>query len=198
MKRFCLIVSVLLIIGVCPAGCSMGAPPKQPMAEGPGAGPQAPAVPAGSQENGLISIIEPEELISQQEAEQLLGKSVSQGEKSEQAVVGQKIYFYDTQTDDPPSYLQISITQAAFMENAGQTPESIYAAIKEALIETSGQEQVDGIGSEYFFGTPGLHIFKDGYYLCIAAGNSGNEKVRQALGQAAALAIGNLEEALGR
>jgi hypothetical protein len=204
MKRFCCLIIVLLLgITLCLGGCAASGEnlPQLPAAESKAAG--APAVsqdstPVIQDSTPAGTIIEPGQLISRQEAEQLLGEAVKEGEKKEQPVVGQKICFYDVQNEDSRSFLQISITQTAFMKSGGQTPESIYSATKEALIETGKQRSIDGVGDEYFFGTPGLHILKDGYYLCIAADGSDDGKVQQLLEQAGALAVANLEKALGR
>ncbi len=198
MKKLHLMIAIVFI-SVCLAGCA--GPDKlqiSPTADSPTQSQPNAATTVDSGESISPQIIEPEELISKEEAEQLLGETVKDGEKNEQAVVGQKICFYNAQNEDSLSYLQISITQTSFMKNDGQTPESIYTATKEALIETGEQRQIDGVGDEYFFGTPGLHILTDGYYLCIAVGNSDEEKVQQMLEQAGALAVGNLEKILSR
>jgi len=204
MKLFCVTIVLLLSLALCLAGCAgSGAkvPQMQEMPAAESAAASAPPVsaPAASEDNTPAgTIIEPEQLISKQEAEQLLGEAVKEGEKKEQPVVGQKICFYDAQNEDSESFLQISITQEAFMKSGSQTPESIYETTKEALIETGEQRSISGVGEEYFFGTPGLHILKDGYYLCIAADNSDNSKVQEILDQAGALAVANLKKALGR
>jgi len=213
MKWFCVAIVLLLGLALCLAGCSGSGAEAPQMQEMPAAEGAAASAPPASQESPSVSqdrapvsqdstpagnIIEPEQLISRQEAEQLLGEAVKEGEKKEQPVVGQKICFYDAQNEDSLSFLQISITQSAFIKSSSQTPESIYAATKEALFDAGEQRSVGGVGNEYFFGTPGLHILKDGYYLCIAAGNSDSSKVQQVLEQAGALAVANLEKALGR
>lgn len=204
MKLFCVTIVLLLSLALCLAGCAgSGAKVPQmqemPAAESAAASAPPASAPAASEDNTPSgTIIEPEQLISKQEAEQLLGEAVKEGEKKEQPVVGQKICFYDAQNEDSESFLQISITQEAFMKSGSQTPESIYETTKEALIETGEQRSISGVGDEYFFGTPGLHILKDGYYLCIAADNSDNSKVQEILDQAGALAVANLKKALGR
>jgi len=205
MKRFSFIIVLLLSMALCLTGCAgSGAKvpqvPKAPeAAESEAASAPAVSTPAAGQDSTPAGdIIEPEQLISKPEAEQLLGEAVKDGEKKEQPVVGKKICFYNAQNEDSLSFLQISITQAAFMKSGSQTPESIYAATKEALIETDEQRSISGVGDEYFFGTPGLHILKDGYYLCIAVGNSDDSKVQEVLEQAGALAVANLQKALGR
>jgi predicted small lipoprotein YifL len=141
-------------------------------------------------------IIEPEQLISKEDSEELLGEAVKDGEKSEQPAVGQKICFYDMPYRDSAYFIQISVTQTTFMSNANQKPEDIYMTLKKELTETADQKKIDGVGDEYFFGTPGLHILKDGYYLCIAAGNMNDERVLDRLERAGALAVKNLENIL--
>jgi hypothetical protein len=141
-------------------------------------------------------VIEPEQLISKQEAEDLLGETVKDGEKSEQPAVGQKICFYDMPYRDSAYFIQISITQEAAMPGANQSVEGIYTSMKEALMETAEQKSIDGVGDEYFFGTPGLHILKDGYYICIAAGNTNDDRVLDILEKAGTLAVKNLEDIL--
>jgi hypothetical protein len=195
MKRFCITTVLLLGIALCLAGCA-GNGEKAP--DFSAAESTVADASASGQDITPAEIIEPEQLISKQEAEQLLGEAVREGEKKEQPVVGQKICFYDAQNEDSRSFLQVSITQTAFMKNNSQTPESIYATTKEALIETGEQRSIDAVGDEYFFGTPGLHILKDGYYLCIAADGPDDDKVQQVLEQAGALAVENLEKTLGR
>lgn len=152
---------------------------------------------AESQTIGTKLVIEPEQLISKLEAEELLGEAVKDGEKSEQPAVGQKICFYDMPYRDSAYFIQISITQTAAMTAADQTVEDIYLGLKKGLIVTADQKEIDGVGDEYFFGTPGLHILKDGYYLCIAAGNMNGDRIIGLLEQAGALAVRNLEKILG-
>ena len=187
MKQRVPLIIVLLGALLCLAGCTGSGNPRASVA----------ADVAGGGKAQTASLIEPEELISRQEAEQLLGIALKEGEKSQQAAVGQKLCFYAAQ-DEGGRYLQIGITQTAFLGNANQTPEKIYAALKDGLSETSEQSPVEGIGDEYFFGTPGLHILRDGYYLSVSAGGLGSEKVREVLEQAGALAVEKLGKLPGR
>lgn len=122
--------------------------------------------------------------------------AVNDGEKTEQPVVGQKIMFYEE--PDSEVYLQISLTQLAFMSVEGNTPESIYMTTKDAIADPADAETAEGIGGEYFFGTPGLHILYKGYYVCLAAGSSDDAAVRNILKQAGALAVSNLNSILSK
>lgn len=191
MKRITAIL-IALIFAASLAACSGGA--AQPSGSAPaqeqqGASGQASEAPA----EGQSAVIEPEQLISKEEAASIAG-DVKDGEKNEQPAVGQKICFYDAA--DGSGYLQISLTQTAFMANDFNTPESIYMTTKDAVAD---EEQVtaDGIGDEYFFGTPGLHILYKDYYICLAADSSDSAKVQEMLKQAGALAVKNLDAILG-
>lgn len=136
------------------------------------------------------ALIEPEQLISKEEAAELLKEAVTDGEKTEQEVVGLKLVNYDAQ--DSFRFLQISITQQAFMPNDANTPESLY----EATVGAFESEAVDAVGDQAAFATPGLHIMSDGYYISIAAGNLDDEDVRAVLKEAGALAVKNLKNLL--
>jgi hypothetical protein len=141
-------------------------------------------------------LIEPEQLISKAEAAQLLGEVVKDGEKSEKAAVGQKTVFYAPANESAKNYIQISLTQSAFLNSTSNTPQSIYATMKENLKDASKTMKVDGIGSEYFFGTSGLHVLCNGYYISIMAGNSGKTEVQALMGEAAKTACRNLAQLL--
>lgn len=185
------------MLAACSGGAAKpdaGAGAQQPSAAGDVS--SAPSVPADVSAEGqtAATVIEPEQLISKEEAASLAG-DVKDGEKTEQPAVGQKICFYET--TDGSGYVQISLTQQAFMATDNNTPESLYTAIKDAMTGEQ-QETVDGVGDEYFFGTPGLHILYKDYYINVAAGNSDSAKVRDILKQAGALAVKNLDAILAK
>ncbi len=83
------------------------------------------------------------------------------------------------------------------MGASGSTPESIYMATKDA-VASDNAEGAEGVGDEYFFGTPGLHILYKGYYIVIGAGNSNDPGVRSILKQAGALAVSNIDKILSK
>ena len=131
MKLFCVTIVLLLGLALCLAGCAGSSAkvpqmPRMPTADSPAVSALPASAPAASEDNTPTgTIIEPKQLISKQDAEQLLGEAVKEGEKSEQPATGQKICFYYAQNEDSLSFLQISITQTAFMKSSSQTPESI-------------------------------------------------------------------------
>lgn len=198
MKRLYVLATALLM-ALTLAACSGGAAQPGTSAAGtqqagqPSAAGEVSKAPA-SEAPESADIIEPEQLISKEEAASIAG-GVNDGEKSEQPAVGQKICVYDT--TDGSGFLQISLTQLSFMNNDANSPESLYKALKDAVADKD-QQTVDGVGDEYFFGTPGLHILYKGYYINIAAGNSDSAKVQDVLKQAGALAVKNLDALLAK
>ena len=141
------------------------------------------------------TVIEPEALISLEEAQQLLGKEITETSKQDNDVVGQKICFYDAAGDDINGFLQISITQDAFMANE-DTPsaEAMYTATKEMFGEEA--VKVPGLGDDAFLATGGYYILYHGYFLSIYSGNTDNAEVVERLGKAGDLAVRNLEALL--
>ena len=135
------------------------------------------------------ALIEPSQLISQAEAEDILGVAVGEPEQREQAAVGQKLCVYEA----GDKMLQVALTQAAMVPEGGISPEDQYRAIVDAFEDA---EKADGIGDEAYFATPGLHILKDGYYISIAMGNSDDETTRNMLLEAGITAVNNLEKIL--
>jgi len=145
----------------------------------------------------FTGIIEPEQLISKETAETLVGNALQEGEKSEQEVVGQKIIFYAPADEDDLDalYFQISLTQEAFMpSDSVNTPTSIYETFEDVEIDAGTLEPVEGIGERAMFFTPGIYILTHGYHIVIAVGNSDDPQVREILKEAGALAVQNLEQ----
>jgi len=158
----------------------------------PGGDKSAPPETSGATQNAETSgtqaaVIEPEQLVSQTEAEQLLGVPVT-AEMSEQAVVGLKLCFYDA---GDAGYLQIGITQQAFMpEGSPSTPQSIYDGIHGAFPDAESA----GVGEDSFVATNGYNVMQDGYYISVIA-FIGNEADNNAvMKQAAEIALTHLAE----
>ena len=151
-------------------------------------------VEASDQDNSM-PLIDSCELISKAEAEKIMGTALKEGQQSENKVVGQKICLYEAADSDSFAFLQISLTQDAFMAPkvlaSGQSAKTIFTSIKEAFPD---RESVAGIGDDAFLATPGLHVLKGGYYLTIGAGNLKSNKGR--LISAGDKAVANLEASL--
>lgn len=198
MRKISFIVAVVFCMLLL-FGCAGGTEPAA-SADAVFSEPEASAAQTGGDaaqaQTGAGNVIEPEQLISAEEAERLLGEPVLDGDKKEQPAVGQKTCIYGAQDSESKYFLQVSVTQQSFMDGS-QTPESIYKAIKDAVADPSDQPEVPGIGNEYFIGAPGLHILTDGVYLVISAGNTDDEKTREILKSAGSLAVENLHARLG-
>lgn len=139
------------------------------------------------------AMIEPSQLISQDEAESIIGHTLDVVDDTEEERVGLKQRLY-TATDDMNALLQIGITQQAAMPpEQTQTPEDLYRAITENFDDAV---QVDGIGEEACFATPGLHILESGRYILVAVGNTSTDAARQKLKEAGRVAVENLRAAL--
>lgn len=135
-------------------------------------------------------LLEPEMLISKQEAAQFIGQPVKDAEKKETKSVGMKLCVYNPVKEGTAKFLQVTITQQAFMPANGQTPQSIYESLKNNF---KNAVKVDGVGDEAFIAPPGLHMLKNGYYITIAVGNSDDEKNRELLKSVGKKAVDNLE-----
>jgi len=186
MKWFCTILVACIAIVSIVTGCSSKVDNSSKTSTNP---------PAVNQEKSsqLGKLIEPDELISKSEAQQLIGETVKDAEKKETKQVGMKLCVYNSISGS--KFLQVSVTQAAFMPQNGQSPKSIYATLKNNLKDAT---KVDGVGDEAFIAPPGLHLLKNNYYITIAVGNSGNAKNREILKLAGLKAVENLEKLAGR
>ena len=142
-------------------------------------------IPAEAEETVSGEIIEPEQLISQAEAEEILGTAVS-AKNTEQGVVGLKLCFYDA---GDTGYLQIGITQQSFIPtDSPNTPKSIYDGIHKAFSDG----KTVSIGDEAFLASGGYHIMQSGYYITVSAGNTDEATVNAIMDDAGKLAVKNL------
>ena len=76
-------------------------------------------------------------------------------------------------------------------QGTGQTPQSIFEAIKYNFEE---ELSVENIGDDAFIAAPGIHIVKSSYYIQISVGNISDENNREILRKAGILAVNNLEK----
>ena len=106
-------------------------------------------------------LIDPCDLITHMEAEEIMGESMQDGTLREQKATGMKLCLYEAADDNSFAMLQISIVQ-------GQTAKETFSVIKNNFPD---HEMVGGIGDDAFIATPGVHILKNDCYLTIAAGN---------------------------
>ena len=125
-------------------------------------------------------IIDPCDLITQMDAEKIMGEKLKSGQLREQKAIEQKICLYEAADDNSFTMLQVSLVQ-------GQRAKEIFIEIKTNFPD---HDSVQGIGDDAFLATPGIHILKNDYYLCIAAGNlNRNRDTLQAAGKKAVAAL---------
>jgi hypothetical protein len=136
-------------------------------------------------------IIEPCQLITQEEAAKLLGEAVKPAEKSEQQVVGMKLCLYNPASGEPIPFLQVSLTQDAFFPPGGVGTASIYKSLKDNF--EGMRTDVEGVGDEAFITTGGIYIMADGYYIQVGAGNTSNAAIRERLIEAGKIAVAKLK-----
>ena len=116
----------------------------------------------GNAGSGGSKIIEPAMIISREDAKELTGVVFDECTVKEQPAIGLKLCVYEKDG----AFLQVGLTQAANMKG-GNTPESIYSAIKGGFKEAG---KIAGLGDDNFIAPPGLHIMKDGYYITVSLG----------------------------
>lgn len=191
MRRI-LVFLVIIVLVFAFAGC--GAP------DTAGSGNEQNAQPQEKTDGVRSSadIIEPEQIITLEEASGIMGMGLVMGVKTDNEVVGQKLCEYETADPEEYTSFQISVNQLAFMpleqvEN-GITPDDIYLFTKDDFSDTL--ELVSGIGDDAFIDTPGLHLLYRGYYVLIALGNSDDPVNIERLKTAGQKAVANLDALL--
>jgi hypothetical protein len=114
-------------------------------------------------------------LLTKEEAETLIGEPVRNLEqKDTKNPLGQKMCLYHTASS---RLIQISIIRTADMEPGirknGQSASKVYRTTKEMLDPVA---QVQGLGDDACWGTPGLHILKGEVYVLVSVGNTGKRE----------------------
>jgi hypothetical protein len=122
LSRFAsiLLCIIILIMAGCSSNESQSASTQLPGGQSQSAssssgGPQASS---GGQSGGQM--IEPKQLISKEEAAQLIGEAVKDGSTDEQPVLGMKICFYPAENSASKAYLQIAVIQAGMLQQGQQ------------------------------------------------------------------------------
>ena len=163
----------ILVLSLTVSGCTTG--PKQ--MESASQGSEYPLIEACA-------------LISKPEAETLLGEPVKDAEKSEKQAVGMKLCMYNPQNEDSRAFLQVTLTQPAFMPEGGHPPSHFFHSIKDAMSEN--RTDLDGFGDEAFIATGGLYILEGKYYISIGTGNIDRPHIQERLKTAGETALKNL------
>lgn len=162
----------------------------------PGCSGNAPEKAETAGENAAVQqqaskLIEPCDLITGEDAAKILGEAVKPAEKSEKQVVGLKLCMYRPVAENSLQFLQVSLTQDAFMQPGGIPTASIYKSLKDTF--EGMRTDIEGVGDEAFIATGGISIMSGGYYIRIGAGNTGKESVRNQLVEAGTVAVARLE-----
>lgn len=138
-------------------------------------------------------IIQPEELISLQDAQSIAKTRFADCRKTKQTAVGQILCIYESL--DSSRMLVVDLVQNAAMGEdmlRYQNAASIFAATREMLMDVV---PVPGLGEDAFLAVPGIHVLVGEYYLTISFGKSDDESTRALLREAGRLAVQNLEKA---
>jgi hypothetical protein len=187
MKRILIPALTILFILLM---CSCGAQAPSGSAPAPSSAAQTSSAPsAAASPQAAGNLIEPSQLISQADAEQITGAPFDRTERSENKVVGLKLTQYIA--DD--NYLQIGLTQQAFIETKGVTVQSLYEETKAAF---PGAAKAAGVGDDAYFVTFGIHILYKGYYFSLCTSLNNNEVDKDRLVQLGKLACANLDKLL--
>lgn len=141
-------------------------------------------------EQPTSKLIEPCDLITAKDAETMLGETVKPAEKTDNQVVGQKLCLYNPVDTESTEFLQVVLTQDAFMPPGGIPTASIYKSLKDNF--EGMRTDIEGVGDEAFISTGGIYIMSDGFYIQIGAGNTSNETVRNKLIEAGKMAVAKL------
>ncbi|MCK9296000.1 MAG: hypothetical protein M0P70_13050 [Desulfobulbaceae bacterium] len=186
------LILTLFITLVCCAGCGGDLQTKDN-------NPDKKAEPGSGKAHAAVKkIIEPGQLISKSEAESFIQEKLKDGLYAEKPAVGMKKCFYGASSENPETFLQISIQQTLFMPQAalqsGQTPKAIFANTKKIL--SDGRIDLNGLGDEAFIGTIALHILKGDFYITIRLGNPNGKENRKELEAAGRKALENLDSLL--
>lgn len=176
MKRMTLPLSCLLAASSLGLGACSNDTPKEPQ-----------AVESPSQ---AASVIEPCDLVTQAEAEAILGEPLKPGERSEQQVVGLKLCLYNPQDENSTAFLQVTLTQPSFMPAGGLPPSELFHSVRDAMAE--GRTDLDNFGDEAFIATGGLYILDGEHYITIGAGNIDRTEIQERLKAAGKKALENL------
>jgi hypothetical protein len=191
MKKTPFIAVLLLLSAVLLGGCLY-----QPVATGATATPAVTTSPVN---------VEPWELISKEEAEELTGNKelkdpLISPTASPGAYSGFVLCLYDTAVKGG-RFLQISVLQTTqAMASQGVTPKMAFDTLRSPGPMYSPDPKlmvVQGVGDEAYILPPGMHIMYRGYYIVIGVGDPDDEASQAILINAGKKAVENLAAILG-
>ncbi len=124
--------------------------------------------PAASQTAGF----DVSSLLTQDEAADFLGTAVGPAKITLPEIAPAQPYllFYEA-ADGSDRFIQVGVVpDSPELAAIDQTAEKIYLSTRDDIVE--GEEMLDGIGQEAFWGTLGLHVLQGPYYVTIGVGNT--------------------------
>lgn len=135
----------------------------------------------------------PEQLISAEEAAQLLGVGSIAAQSPDATPLpnsipmdGMTFAFYNA---GDGMFLQVALYQRIEDNKNIKFPKDVYERLKR---NTVSPVAVEGIGDDAFIAPPGLHMLVDGYYVMIAVGDPADTKNVEILKKAGELVAGKL------
>jgi hypothetical protein len=134
---------------------------------------------------------DPCDLITREDAAQLLGDVMLEGERREEGRVGMTLCLYNPANPDSPRFLQVGINQPG-AASTGASPTQIFHDIRDAM--SDGRTDLDGLGDAAFIATGGIYVLKGDRMISIGAGNTSRPDVRAQLREAANIALGRLDD----
>jgi hypothetical protein len=180
--------------GSQPSGSESGS--SQPSGSQP-SGSQSGGSSQSPQASGGQKTVEPQQLISKEEAEALLGETVKGGETKEQPALGIKTVVYSPEKQDSKGFIKVSIIEKSALSSKGaDKPDGVFQAVNGALGDPKSSES--GIGDQAFETAPALHIMAGEYYISIAAGGEDPQKAKEVLKTAGRLAVNNMKKLQGQ
>jgi len=143
MRKLARYVIVIFCIALVLSGCSSNES-QSASTQLPGGG-QSPAANSSSmpqtsqQGESGGQMIEPKQLISKEEAAQLLGEPVKDGMTDKKPVLGMKICFYAAENSASKSYLQIAVVQSGMLQQGQGQGQSQTSASPGSSSQPGGQ-----------------------------------------------------------
>ena len=161
MKKLRCLTALLICIIFLSTGCSSGESQSASTQLPGGGGGQQPAASAsnGQQASGQGQsegpMIEPKQLISKEEAAQLLGEVVKDGSVDEKLIMGMKVCFYPAENSSSKGYLSITVIQPGTLQQEEQSGGQSQSAGGQSPEQSGGQSSGGSSGGGRSSGSSG-------------------------------------------
>lgn len=228
-KLFCILLILTIVVTMLP-GCGnnesqsattsvQGGGSQQPQANGANSAQASESAGAESKK------IKPEQLISKEDANKLIGETVKAGVEDEYPQIGLSSCYYAPENQDSKNYIQISVLQkkeqkdgqsddssskpseSSSQSQSGEqgqsgggeemSPKTLYEGLKKIYMDANAA--VTGhIGDDIFVSGKSISILSGEYCIIISAGNADPTLAETILKDAAEMAVGNLKRIQGK